>query len=124
VSDGVGDSVTRVWSALTGTRFDLTSEFTVQLDISKALYAHRVNHGREVPLTERDRPDFLCEGGVVIEVKIKGGSRPRETLRQISRYCRSDRVTAVILATGRTVNMPWEILGKKIYVFPLARGSL
>lgn len=117
-------SMEKVLSALGGRPYDVTNEYTTQEGITTALASAGISFRKEFSLSKRDRPDFYCEDGIVIEVKIKGGSRPREMLRQLSRYCEYDCVKAIILATGRTTRMPREINGKKVVVFSLSVGSL
>lgn len=56
-------------------------------------------YSREVIAGPRDRFDFLCDGGVVIEAKIKG-SLPA-ALRQVDRYCAHPDVKAVLIVTTR-----------------------
>lgn len=59
----------------------------------------RVVYRREA-VAGSDRYDFLCDGGVVIEAKIKGSMA--DALRQVERYCRSDLVTAVLIVAARS----------------------
>lgn len=46
-----------------------------------------------------DRFDFLCDGGIVIEAKVKGAMTP--ALRQCVRYLERGDVAAVVLVTTR-----------------------
>ena len=50
---------------------------------------------REVSLGDRRRIDFLCAGGVGIEVK-KGSPNRAALVAQARRYCSSDRVSSMI----------------------------
>lgn len=67
-----------------------------------------IDFQREYVAGPKDRFDFLCDCGVVIEAKIKGTLS--EALRQIDRYCSRDDVNAVVLVTtcqwGRA--RPWQ----------------
>lgn len=85
--------------------YQLSSEQKVQAGIAVVLEEHGIAFEREVA-RGADRFDFLCDSGVVIEVKIAGSYS--EALRQGARYCRHDDVTAVVLASTRR----WSGLGR------------
>lgn len=63
--------------------------------IARVLDANGIPYKREVVAGPKDRFDFLCDGNVVIEAKIKGSAS--EALRQVDRYCERDDVNAVII---------------------------
>lgn len=67
--------------------------------LAMALFEDGIIFTREHVAGPKDRFDFLCEGGVVIEAKIKGSLS--EALRQVSRYCERDDVKAVVIVTTR-----------------------
>jgi hypothetical protein len=54
----------------------------------------------------KDRFDFLCDGSVVIEAKIKGSWS--EAIRQVDRYCARTDVNAVVIVVTRH----WGIRGR------------
>lgn len=67
---------------------------------------------REFRLSERDRPDFLVEGCVAVEVKMRASGSA--VLSQLARYANHRRVKAIVVATPRLsslAGMPAEILG-------------
>lgn len=69
--------------------------------VATLLDAMQVSYQREVFAGPRDRFDFLCSGGLVLEVKINGSFAA--AMRQAGRYCERPEVTAVaIIAT-----CPW-----------------
>lgn len=111
-----------VIEALSRTKFDLSYEHLTQSQIEFALRKTGIPFEREAWIAERDRVDFLCEGGVAIEVKVRGV--PRQFYRQVERYCDSDKVKELILATGRATSMPRAIGGKPVYVFSLSKALL
>lgn len=54
---------------------------------------------REFRLSERDRPDFLVEGCVAVEVKMRASGSA--VLSQLARYAADRRVKAIVVATPR-----------------------
>ncbi len=67
---------------------------------------------REFRLSARDRPDFLIEGCVAVEVKMRASGSA--VLSQLARYAADRRVKAIVVATPRLSSlsgMPAEILG-------------
>lgn len=66
---------------------------------------------REFRLSARDRPDFLVEGCVAVEVKMRASGSA--VLSQLARYAADRRVKAIVVATPRLsplAGMPPEIL--------------
>lgn len=74
---------------------------------------------REFRLSAKDRPDFLIDDRVVIEVKMRASSSA--VLWQLGRYALDDRVEAIVVATPRfstLSGLPREI--HRVPVFPVA----
>lgn len=119
------DVALRALAALNSGRFRLSTEAEAQEDIERALLAVFLpaQVTREARLSARDRPDFLIEGGVVVEVKHNGATASA-TLRQLCRYAEHGVVGSIILATGRAMDMPREIAGKRLFVVELGRSWL
>jgi hypothetical protein len=69
---------------------------------------------REVPLSRKDRPDFLISGHLVVELKVDG-SGPAVT-RQLQRYAQDPRVSGLVLVTTRQrhMRMPATLSGKPV----------
>jgi hypothetical protein len=89
--------VDRVLAALSTRTYSGHGEREIQDKVGAALTAAGVAFEREVRLSDRDRPDFLVGGQVVVEVKLK---TPRSVvLRQLGRYAEHDRVQAIVLAS-------------------------
>lgn len=106
-------------------RFDLTTEALTQRDIEVFLL-DRLDASvisREHRLGPGDRPDFLLDGRVVVEVK---GSRHQASSvrRQLTRYAAYPEVESLILATSRAMTMPAAIGGKPVLVLNLGRAWL
>jgi len=84
---------------LSGFRYDLTTEDSIQRDLAFALARRGFRDAeREVRLSATDRLDFLV-GGVAIEVKLNGSVG--ELLRQLSRYAAYERVRELLVVTAR-----------------------
>lgn len=118
-------SAEAVFSLLQEGRFDLTAEALTQRDIELVLLLSypRSVISREHRLGPGDRPDFLVDGRIVIEVK---GPRHQASavLRQLARYAAYPEVETIILATSRAMHMPATIGGKKVVVLNLGRAWL
>lgn len=86
-----------VLAALQGRLYGGRVETQIQDRVGAALEGAGLMFERECRLSERDRPDFLVGGRVVVEVKLK---TPRSVvLRQLGRYAEHDRVEAIVLAS-------------------------
>lgn len=98
------------------------SEFDIHDAIAVALEEARVLYVREAVLGPRARIDFLCEGGVGVEVK-KGKPNSSAVMSQAARYCVFDQVTALVLVVER--NVFWHLReshGKPIHYVALNKG--
>lgn len=96
-------------------RFSYAHETDLQLGIAK-LFGDRLK--REFALTVYDRPDFFdVEGGIVVEVKIKGSAG--SVLIQLERYSLIESVKGLVLVTTRAtqaLRMPYVINGKPLAI--------
>lgn len=116
--------VAAIVALLLSVRFDLSTEAAIQRGIEELFTVEFGEAGfrREARLSPADRPDFMI-GGVAIEVKhnraVKGA-----TLRQLARYAAHDEVTALILVTGRAMDMPALIGLKPLHIVALGRAWL
>lgn len=100
----------------------LGSEKAVQEELSRVLDAAGMRHKREVELSPGNVVDFMVEGGIAIEVKIKAPKR--SIYRQCERYCEHPQVEALVLATATAMGFPQKIHGKPCWVASLGRGWL
>lgn len=96
----------RVWS----------DEYDLQDAIEDALNSASISFSREKPLGPKDRPDFLLEHGVIVEVKVDGSAS--SVMRQLDRYLAHDDISAVVLVTTRSYHSKasGECRGKPIHV--------
>ncbi len=112
-----------ITQALENKRFRFTCEDDLQQGIAIALQFAGLPYEREVVLSKRDRPDFVVDQRLAIEIKIKGTLA--QALRQISRYSEHPQIEAILL-----VGSPWWLRdvppvvgGKPVYAMRLT-GSL
>lgn len=108
---------------LQGFTYRFTDERALHDGISQALALSRIAHRREV-VAGPNRYDFLCEGGIVIEVKVAGSYQ--QALAQVDRYAADPQVSGILLATTRS---GWPCLmedlrGKPVLVKRLRRQAL
>lgn len=96
------------------------NEKQIQDSVERVLAAAGLVFSREHALSAQDRPDFLVDGGVVVEVKMRA-SRSM-VLMQLGRYASHDQVAALVLASPRLTvvsGMPDSIHGKPVRVVQL-----
>lgn len=104
-------------------RFDLSNEKSMQAQLAEVLEANHIEFVREKPLSERDTPDFIVAGGIVIECKMRS-ARKMDVYRQLCRYAEHKEVAVLVLATNLSMGLPSEIGGKPAFFASLSRGWL
>ena len=111
----------RIISALHSLRIPLvTDEYQLQALVAGALAGDGVQFEKEARLAPRCRVDFLCEGGIAVEVK-RGRPQRGRLLEQIRRYAGLESVNGVILVVERTAELPRVVCGKPCRVVALNR---
>ncbi|MFY0638691.1 hypothetical protein [Maricaulis maris] len=106
------------------TRCDLTDEKRTQADLAEAFaQSLDVPVEREYRLSASDIPDFLVDGQLVVEVKLKA-ARPIAIHKQLSRYAAHDQVQGVVLLANRAMALPPDIRGKPAFVQSLGEAWL
>ncbi len=103
-------------------RLDLSSEKHLQLGVEQALTESGVVFAREKHLSAKDIPDFMLEGGIAIECKMRNKSSKMAIYRQLSRYAAYPEVTAIVLASNVSIGLPPDINGKPVYAACLSFG--
>jgi len=107
--------------ALNSLRIPLVvDEFELQALVGGALEKHGIGYTKEARLAPRCRVDFLCEGGVAVEVK-RGKPQKARLMEQLKRYAALEAVNSVILVVERTAELPKEVCGKPCRVVALNR---
>ncbi|CDO91180.1 hypothetical protein AWC29_01305 [Mycobacterium triplex] len=100
-------------------------EIALQDGIEQVLQEHDFRVEREFRLTQRDRPDFLVDGCVALEVKMRASGS--SVLAQLARYAAHERVGALVVATPRLSSlsgMPAEIFGVPVRMVALPGPGL
>lgn len=103
-------------------RLDLSSEKHLQEGVAEVLKAAGIAYEREKRLSLKDIPDFLIDGGVVVECKMRNKSKKMDIFRQLARYATYPEVTAIILASNVTMGLPPELEGKPLFAASLSHG--
>lgn len=112
--------VAEIVQAVRAYRFHYSNEKELQEAVAKALLAAGIPFEREKILPEDfGTIDFLVDGRIGVEIKIKGS--PSAVARQLLRYLKCREISELVLVTGRAKlgNLPGEILGKKLTVVTL-----
>lgn len=102
--------------------YPLGHETLLQEAVEKVLNAEKIAFKREFVLSPGSRVDFLVDGHIAIELKIKMSAR--HIFRQLERYATHDQVDSLVLMTLGTGGVPGELNGKPCYVVNLARNAL
>ncbi len=104
-------------------RYRYNSEKELQLAISQILYQSNLPWKTEVPLTKKDRIDFMV-GDIGIEVKVGGSFQ--QVLRQLHRYACLPEVQGLVLVTTRQSHrdLPTKLNGKPLFVVWLINSFL
>lgn len=102
-------------------RFSFTDEDELHQGIAQALKKNGVSFVHEKTLSRKDRIDFLCDGGIGIEVKVDGS--PSAVGRQVLDYLKFEEVSEVVLVTSRVLAAAYlrepTSSGKKIEIVEL-----
>lgn len=116
-------TIDRVVEALADVRVHhVGRETRLHAQVGAALAAAGIAFEHEVPIGPRDRVDFLCAGGVAVEIK-RGKPNVRRVEAQVARYCASDRVAALVLVTERGLWRPVaEAHGKPVRLVTLVEN--
>lgn len=113
-------SAERISTLLEAHRFTHTCEEDLQRGVETVLAENKIPYVREASLSKGDRPDFLVEGSIVLELKVKGASHA--VLRQLMRYANHEKVKAIILVTTKFAHrsMPETLAQTPVHVVHLS----
>jgi hypothetical protein len=96
----------------------VNEEFDLQTEIGKILKEAHIWSVKECYLGPRNRVDFFCRDGIVIEVK-KGKPNKAQVISQLQRYAAFPEVRGIILVIEKNLDIPKEINGKPCISFGL-----
>lgn len=117
-----GSAILAVCGFIQNARLELHNEKVLQSQIEAILKEKNVPYSREHKLDDYSIIDFMIEGYLGIEVKIKGSAM--EIFRQIERYCEFSEVEGLVLITNKAIKLPRHINGKFTYVLNLGTAWL
>lgn len=115
-----GVAVADLLAALRSYKFRYSCEKDLQDGIAKALLSKSIPFVREKKIgARRDTIDFLVDGRIGLEVKIKGS--PTAVAKQLLGYAGCPEVEEILLVTGRARlgRLPATLGGKRLHVLPL-----
>ena len=101
-------------------RFTHTCEADLQRGVQQVLEENGIPYVREVFLSSGNRPDFLVDDSIVLELKVKGA--PHSVMRQLMRYAKHGKVKTIILVTTKFAHqgMPDTLDNTPIHVVYLS----
>lgn len=103
-----------VAAALIGPRFTFTDEYELQAGVADVLTTAGHQVVAEHRLGPRDRPDFLVDGNVAVEVKVAGSTA--NVARQLRRYATHPDVMTIVLVTARHAHRQIIDVGVPLHV--------
>lgn len=109
-------SAPKLAELLSGHRFRYDTEKDLQAGIARVLTDAGIPFEREVQIGDAGRIDFIVDGGIGIEVKIKGALTAMTI--QVHKYTRQDVLKELVIATTRSQlrRVPEEMNGKRVVV--------
>lgn len=115
--------VGRVLYLVSRTRLSLSTEKLAQADLEEAMIRAQIPFEREKRLAPGDIVDFLVNGAIAVELKIKGAQR-RAIYRQLERYAGHPDVEAIVLVTNLSMALPTTIKDKPAFVASMGAAWL
>lgn len=109
------EGVLRLVHTLNRYRHRGANEKDIQASVERVLAHCGWKFHREHSLSAHDRPDFLVEDGIVLEVKMKASRS--FVLMQLGRYAVHSEVAALVLASPRytvVAGLPKTLYGKPL----------
>lgn len=103
-------------------RFSLSDEKKLQAEIEETLIGAGIEHQREYRLDTSSIIDFMINGSIGTELKVKGSKL--NIFRQVERYAGFDEIKQLLLVTNVPMGMPAEIKGKPVFIANLAKAWL
>lgn len=103
-------------------RFRMGHETLLQEDVQTALKAVGAEFEREKVLGPGERVDFLVDGHIALELKIRANRK--RIFRQLERYATYSQIDAIVLLTASAMGLPALIGDKPAYFVHLGRSSL
>lgn len=118
------DKINSLITLLKSGQFTLIDEKLCQDDIQDLLDKYNVPYKREYNLGTGIVDFYLTRSRIAIEVKAIKKWQKLEVYRQCERYCQSEEVDGLLLATGASLTLPDSINDKPTMVYHLAKSNL
>jgi hypothetical protein len=101
--------------ALSSARFMYCAESDLQDAVAELLARNGIAYEREVRLSKRDRVDFMVDGDIALELKVKTSGTALTS--QVLRYAEHWRVKAIVVAgtTHHVRNVVVSANGKPVF---------
>lgn len=115
-------TIESVIKLLNSRRLDLQDEKQLQRQLNVILSANNFKVEPEFRLDPNNIIDFLVDGNIGIEVKIKGGKK--QIYKQVERYSYFNTIQTLILVTNRSMGFPQQMNGKPCFVVNLGKAWL
>jgi hypothetical protein len=103
-------------------RIELSDEKVTQSRIAQIFEEAGIPFVKEYAFDKKDIVDFLVDGRIAVEIKIKG--QKKAIYRQLERYAQHEVVTSIVLLTSVSMGLPETINNKNAYAGSLSRGWL
>lgn len=123
-NDLKSDRINQLSRLLLSVRFRFCSELDLQDGVEQLLQQHKLAYVREKSLSAQDRPDFVVDGNLAIEIKIQGTLA--QALRQIHRYSQHREITSILLVGSPSwiLRVPTLIGGKPVTAIRITESLL
>lgn len=123
-NDLKSDRINQLARLLLSVRFRFCSELDLQDGIEQLLQQHKLAYVREKSLSAQDRPDFVVDGNLAIEIKIQGTLA--QALRQIHRYAQHREITSILLVGSPSwiLRVPSLVGGKPVTAIRITESLL
>jgi len=104
-----------------GLSWDYVDERSLQGAIDDELGKLGVSFERETSLCREDRPDFLVDESIAVEVKVDGSKHA--ALSQVLRYAEHAKVRELVIVTtlNKHRGMPATVNGKALHIAYVGR---
>lgn len=103
-------------------RYRFGHETLLQDDVEAFLRKHDISYKREYRLGPGDRVDFLVDGHIALEIKVRANRKM--IYRQLKRYALHECIESLVLGTLTSMGLPPRIEGKPVYLLPFGRTGL
>lgn len=124
MSSVICDKINSLIALMRTTQFSLIDEKICQDDIQALFDKYNVPYEREYDLGNGIVDFYLPRSRIAIEVKAIKKWQKMKVYRQCERYCSSDEVDGLLLATGASLTLPETINDKPTAVYHLVQSNL